>query len=221
MPLRVSSLSRYFANRSVQWRSEDFDAYKWVQALKGNELNGYAHVPVQGVLRRLSNQNLGSAIDWFGKMAVQELARRSLVGPFLVIPVPNSGCILGSSVAPRTRKLARAVVTELQDGSDVLDCLRWKKDLGSASKEGGPRAPTILYANLAVLKDRLKDLNAEGTSLLVDDVTTSGGHLRACAARLQENHIDVTNALCGGKTLYDQDDHAFTIVEEILDDFEP
>ena len=221
MPLRVSSLSRYFANRSLPWRSEDYDAYKWVQALKGNQLNGYAQVPVQGVLRRLSNQNLGSAIDWFGKMAVQELARRSLAGPFLLIPVPNSGCVLDSSAAPRTRKLARAVAAELQDGSDVLDCLRWKRDLGSASKEGGPRAAAILYANLAVLKDRVKGLNAKGTPLLVDDVTTSGGHLQACTARLRENHIDVTNALCGGKTLYDQDDHAFAIIEETLDDFEP
>jgi hypothetical protein len=50
MPLRVISLSRYFANRSLQWRPEDYDAYKWVQALKGNELNGYARVPVQGAL---------------------------------------------------------------------------------------------------------------------------------------------------------------------------
>jgi len=80
MPLSVSSLCRYFANRSLQWRPEDFDAYMWVQALKGNQLNGYAHVPVEGVRKRLSNQNLASAIDWFGKMPHCSGASSACVG---------------------------------------------------------------------------------------------------------------------------------------------
>jgi hypothetical protein len=221
MPLRVSSLCRYFANRSLRWRSEDYDAYKWVQALKGNQMNGYGYVPVDGVRRRLSNQNLASALDWFGKLAGQELTRRGLAGPFVLIPVPNSRCTLASQAAPRTRKLARAISAQLGDGSIVLDCLRWKKNLGSASEEGGPRDAETLYANLTMLEDALDDVDVDGTSLLVDDVTTSGGHLQACAAKLRENDIDVENALCGGKTLYDQDGHAFVIVEESLDDFEP
>jgi hypothetical protein len=162
MSLIVSSLCRYFANRGLQWRQDDFDAYMWVQAIKGNQLKGYAHVPVQGVRKRLNNQNLASAIDWFGTMAVQELARRKLAEPFLLIPVPNSGCVVDSSNPPRTRKLARAIVDELKDDSLVVDCLRWKENLGSASHGGGPRSPKILYNNLVVLKDRLKKIEIEG-----------------------------------------------------------
>lgn len=220
MPLTVLSLCRYLANRSLGWRSEDYDAYKWIQALKGGQLNGYGYVPVDGVRRRLSNQNLASCVDWFGRLGSQELAAR-LQAPFLLIPVPNSACVLDSSAPARTRRLARAIATELSDGSMVLDCLRWKKNLGSASHEGGPRAPAILYGNLAVIEDRLEDLDLGGTPVLVDDVTTSGGHLQACAARIRENDITVTNALCGGKTVYDQNENAFARVEEVLDDFAP
>jgi orotate phosphoribosyltransferase len=60
----------------------------------------------------------------------------------------------------------------------------------------------------------------EWPSCLVDDVTMSGGHLRACAAKLRESGLDVADVLCGGKILSDQDEHAFATVEETLDDFE-
>jgi hypothetical protein len=221
MPLRVIALARYFANRGIRWRPEDFDSYKWVQALKGKPLNGYAYVPVGGTRKRLSDQNLASAVEWFATLAVQECARRGLAEPFTIIPVPNSNCTISSSAPARTRRLARAVAQELNDTSVVVDCLRWKRNLGSASEEGGPRDPKILYDNVTILKELLKDVDKSRAVLLTDDVITSGGHLRACAARLRGLGFPVGTAVCGGKTLYDQDKHAFTIFEETFDDFEP
>jgi len=92
---------------------------------------------------------------------------------------------ISSSAPARTRRLARAVAQELNDTSVVVDCLRWKRNLGSASEEGGPRDPKILYDNVTVLKDLLKDVDKSRAVLLTDDVITSGGHLRASAARLR------------------------------------
>lgn len=103
----------------------------------------------------------------------------------------------------------------------MVDCPRWKRNLGSASKEAGPRDPGTLYNNIAVLKDFLRDVDKNTPVLLVDDITTSGGHLRASAAKLREAGLNVTGALCGGRTLYDQEQRAFSIVEEMLDDFVP
>ncbi len=203
------------------WRSEDYDSYKWVQALKGEQLNKYALVPVKGNYRRLSNQNLPDAIQWFAELVADYLQQKQVTGPILAIPVPSSNCVASSRVRPHTRKLAKAVCDTLKDGSKVLDCLRWKKNLGSASEEGGPRETEILYGNLMILGDQLKDLDESTNVLLLDDVTTSGGHLKACAAKLKKAGVSVELCVCGGKTVYDQNQRAFSLYEYTLDEHKP
>lgn len=203
------------------WRSEDFDSYKWVQALKGHELNKYALVPVNNVRRRLSNENLDDAVEWLGIFVGDYLKKQGITGPFLVVPVPNSDCVASSAKKPRTKRLAKAICDTLKDGSTVLDCLRWKKDLGSASEDGGPREAEILYKNLVMLEDVRKRAEDKFNVLLVDDVTTSGGHLRACAAKLDSKGLSVDIVTCGGKTVYDQNNGAFHIYEYTLEEYEP
>ena len=203
------------------WRSEDFDSYKWVQALKGRELNKYALVPVRGVTQRLSNENLADAGAWFGIYVSDYLEKTDMNGPFLVIPVPNSNCVAGSTTKPRTRRLAKAVCDTLKDGSAMLDCLRWKKNLGSASEDGGPREAGILYRNLVILEDVLKTADKDLSVILVDDVTTSGGHLQSCAAKLDSKGLSVEIVMCGGKTVYDQINRAFHVYEYNLDEYDP
>jgi predicted amidophosphoribosyltransferase len=155
------------------------------------------------------------------RIATAYLQQKQISGGFLVIPVPNSSCVATSSVKPHTRKLAKAICDTLEDGSKVLDCLRWKKNLGSASEECGPREAEILYGNLTILEDQLKNLDEDANVLLVDDVTTSGGHLKACAAKLKKAGISVDLSLCGGKTIYDQNQRAFSLYEYTLDEHKP
>lgn len=211
----------YFCNYSMRWRSEDFDSYKWVQALKGKTLNKHAYVPVHGQQKYLSNDNVEDAAKWFGIFVADYLKKHRINGPFLVVPVPNSDCVASSDTKPRTRRLAKAVCDALKDRSTVLDCLRWKKNLSSASADGGPREVEILYGNLTVLKGLLEDVDDRSSVLLIDDVTTSGGHLRACAAKLESKGLSVDIAMCGGKTVYDQDNSAFHTYEHPLDEYEP
>jgi len=221
MSLAVVCFCGYFCNYSIPWRPEDYDSYKWVQALKGKILNKYAYVPVQGANKYLSNENLDDAAKWFGIFVADYLKGHKLTGPFLVVPVPNSDSVASSNGKPRTRKLAKAICDTLKDGSTVLDCLRWKKNLGSASEDGGPRDAEILFGNLVVLKDLLENLDDDSNVLLVDDVTTSGGHLQACAAKLESKGLSVDIVMCGGKTIYDQKNRAFHIYEYTLDEYEP
>jgi predicted amidophosphoribosyltransferase len=51
-----------------------------------------------------------------------------------------------------------------------------------------------LYRNL-VLLDEVRG----GHVCLVDDVVASGGHLRACAAKLRRSGVDVGIAIVGGR----------------------
>jgi predicted amidophosphoribosyltransferase len=219
MPLRVVSFCGYFCNHSMQWRPEDWTSYKFVQALKGKDLNKYADVLVRGQFNRLSNDNRDDAAKWFGFFVADYLTKREVAGPFLVVPVPNSSCTVSSQARPRTRKLARAICDALGDGSTVLDCLRWKENLGSASKEGGPREPKVLYGNLVLALPEAVDKNLK--VLLVDDVKTSGGHVRACAAKLTSKKLGVEIVVCGGKTVYDQDKPAFHVYEDAVDEYQP
>lgn len=221
MPLAVTCFCGYLCNGSQAWRSEDFDSYKWVHALKGHQLNKHAYVPVRGQNKLLSNANLPIATEWFGMMTADYLKKKNACGPFLVVPIPNSDNIVGSVAKPRTRKLAKAVCDTLNDGSYVVDCLRWKKNLGSASKEGGPREAEILYKNLAILEGSLEDVDENYGVVIVDDVTTSGGHLQACAAKLESKGLTVCRVVCGGKTVYDQNHPAFHTYEYGLEEYNP
>lgn len=231
MALRVASLCGYLCNISIPWRKGaggDHDAHDWIQALKGKHFNGYAQVPVCGGLHRLTDENASDAIQWFGEMAAAHLVAKKITKPFVVIPVPNSSSLIGSATKPRTRKLANAVLEHLGKGRGrVLDCLRFKQNQGSASSEGGPREAARIYKNLVVLRDEITEFLADLEDgedyyvLLVDDVTTSGGHLRACAARLKRAGLEVDSVICGGKTVYDQSKRAFDIREEEMDDYNP
>jgi len=155
-------------------------------------------VPVRGTNKYLSNANLGDAAKWLGVFVADYLKKHKVTGPFLVVPVPNSDCVASSNTKPRTRKLAKAICDTLADGSAVLDCLRWKKNLGSASDHGGPRETEIPYGNPAVLRDLLKDADDHFSVLLVDDVTTSF-HTYECTLEEYEPAGPVTREMNYGR----------------------
>jgi hypothetical protein len=74
MALRVVSFATYLVRVDAVWRDGDYNALKFVKAIKGLPVNMYARVPVCGVIHRLEQSNAEEAIGWiFGDWLQQIL----------------------------------------------------------------------------------------------------------------------------------------------------
>jgi len=213
MALRVISFATYLTNVDVVWRGEDYDALKFVKAIKGKPINKYAYVPVGKVRRLLEERNADDAIGWFGEMAMAPTRDLRIPHPLILVPIPNSSCTTTNGKVPRTTRLAKALAVQLRE--EVWDRLRWKTIM-TPSSQGGTRDPQELYDNLVVTKEPPK-----GSLVLIDDVRTTGAHLLAAAARLAEKGARVPLAVCAARTVWNQDEEPFSILDEQLEDFKP
>ena len=216
MPLTVVSFATYLSAPGTQWRFKDWDAYKYVQALKGNSIKKFARIPVLGTLRHLEQSNANDTLGWFAEMAYAYLAQKQTPAPLVLVPVPNSSCVLNTNSIPRTFFQAQALAMRLVQAT-VLDCLRWKVAKEKASGGGGgTRNPQLLYDNLALIVPVPKS-----NIILVDDVSTTGGHLQASRAMLTGQGAQCDLAICAARTVWDQSEEPFSTLEQQVSDWWP
>jgi hypothetical protein len=204
MPLQVISFCTYRTTRSSPWTDRDHAASKFVKALKERPVNGWAHVPVGTEYVRLDATNAPDAPDIFARQAACGVEWEQM-GAVTLVPIPDSTCAVDSGVTPRTLKLAAALVARMVNGDAIVaDVLRWNQPMPSAHVAGGTRDPQQLLPRL-----RLAGAVPPGRRVvLVDDVFTTGGHLRAAAAFLESHGRMIACALCAGRA-----DNGLTIAD--------
>jgi orotate phosphoribosyltransferase len=112
--------------------------------------------------------------------------------------------------------LAQAVATALPSAPAVRDVLRWDSPIVSSRLLAGTRDVAALYRRLVVTGPV-----AGARVVLVDDVLTMGGHLRACAAKLREVGADVVLGVCAGRADRIPAADPFAVRCETLEDFIP
>jgi predicted amidophosphoribosyltransferase len=86
----------------------------------------------------------------------------------------------------------------------------------SAHSASGSRDPALILPRLVVTKP-----SPAGAYILVDDVYTSGGHMRACEAKLRENGISVWAAIAAARTNDVEEQYPFSLVSVEVEGYEP
>jgi hypothetical protein len=197
MTLVVHAYGAYasYANADIPWRQDDYNVNKLVKALKGKEFKGHADIRgADGRSRRITHQNPQAALLLFSMWAATRLRDQQLHRVVLV-PVPSSSCtVFGQPTAPM--QMATSVQALLGRPCRVEPWLRFQQVM-TKSSEGGTRNPVTLRQALVASDDV-----AACEVVLVDDVKTTGAHLKACARVLREHGASVSTALVAAATVW-------------------
>lgn len=188
--IKVISCCDYLTDISVGWRPVDFKTGQMVKALKGRTFKGYFETRIRGQQRRFSQENIAEFVDFIPEH-MAALARRHFETTFTLVPIPNSHCTSPRQDNFRTLRLARAMGKSA--GADVCAALVFKEPQTPSSK-GGSRSPVFI--------ERAMNLIAapKHPAVLVDDVYTTGAHMRAACWKLSSAGVEVVGAITFGRS---------------------
>lgn len=213
MPLNVFSYCAWFSPSDfggVTWADVKaqncqgiYNATKFVKAIKGEPIHGYADIVVPGVgTVRLDESSRGFVFDWFAAM-VRDTYQNGAPGPRVhLVPAPGSSATSRTGVmAGAAANVCNAIATSFGAGWDVQPVLWWQQPIPSARKQGGSRDAAF---KCTMLVAPMLPRGTVGTGhhwILVDDNISSGGTLRAMAKRLGEANAAPSYALCVSHTV--------------------
>ena len=121
----------------------------------------------------------------------------------------------GGRIVSPTYRLAEEIVSRLQN-VEVWDGLRWAKAKPATHGQSGQRDPRDFYDNLKITKRLPK-----AEIVLVDDMCTSGAHMRGIRARIIEKHGKCRLGLSVGRAVSEHINKVFERTEQDLEDFNP
>ena len=195
-----------------KWTDEHYRAWRLVKAVKG--------LPFKRATRWTLKDGRELLVEDTptGRLAATELASLAALGKLSaanirsasIVPIPSSSHIAlgsdftGGRIARKMHELAPAHQSRAE--------LYFDQPMPKAHAGGGSRRPSEIMPHL-----RHGNLEGLGDVVLIDDVMTTGGHMRACARYLRNNGVNVVGAVVIGRTIWAPVDNMFAMPSEDLD----
>lgn len=176
---------------------------QFVSALKGHkEIRGSITIKSLGAIHQLVSANQLESFGFFARWAHACIDMYVSTPHVTLVPIPSKKNISGSPKGlhySTAALMASHLAVSLGRAASIADVIRWTKELKSA-KDGGPREPEKLYKHLSLEGSPPVDLD-QTTIILIDDVITKGGHMKACRYLLEKEWgCEVEMGLCGAQT---------------------
>ena len=206
--LKVVSLCSYLTG-DLKPRPGDWSAIKMVKALKGDPINGYFELSVEGVNRRFDKNNVGEFLDVLPRAMAGAILPR-IEGTATLVPIPNAHVVRPDEPNFPTLKLAQGIAAASGGRLKAAVALVFKEPQEKARK-GGPRGASHLQDAYQIIG------NVEGPIILVDDVCTSGGHLKAAYRKLASPRRSIILACTVGRTTREHIDKPIGVQEHTID----
>lgn len=194
-----------------KWRGSDYRARNLVQAIKGGDFKGYSEFKtVAGVVHRVDSTPNGREVamavaSWGLAKKIREAGYENAC----LIPVPSSDHV--DPCAEFTGSRLAQAIAQKDEGFSVRPALFFNEVMVKSSAGGG-RNSNAIQANL-----RATACDGIANAVLIDDVCTSGAHLKASARFLARRGITVTDAFVIARTVWEKPDNMFRVAVEEFD----
>jgi hypothetical protein len=206
--LRVVSLCSYLTGE-LKARSIDWPAIKMVKALKGDPIKGYFELSVDGVTHRFDQQNVRKFLDVVPRAMASAILQR-INGAATLVPIPNSHVVAPDTPNFSTFTLANGIAAASGGRLKAAAALVFIEPQEKARK-GGPRGAGHLFGAYQVIGE------IEGPVVLVDDVWTLGGHLKAACWKLESPQRSTILACTVAHTTHEHIDKPVGVQEHTID----
>lgn len=187
------------------WNQADFHAYKFVRAVKGKPFNGYAVVRQGGVDHHFENTVGGraTALGIASRALAGILHGRMGLAEAAVVPVPASDHLEYGSEFTGSR--IASAISALHAPYQAYPNITFDQVMQKAA-DGGTRDPAVLAGHMQ-LHYELPQLPI----VLLDDVTSTHGHLKAAARLLRDSGYTIAGAVCVAQTVWQRPESMFGI----------
>jgi hypothetical protein len=196
-----------------------YDAQDFVRAIKDRKMKGkFAKLPhpTGPFVLQIRPDDTTAAKLIFSDFGVHMLRDVKDHG-WTLVGVPPSKSTIEHKEPHLTDRLAMGIVQRANGNLRAASLLRWDQPMPSASSEGGSREPELLYPHLRLVQPVLVGQNY----VIIDDVCTGGGHLRACAAKIRHAGGTVQWAICSARTTHEAVAEPFGTFIAEYDDYVP